>query len=81
MIEALSPVCRCTRRPGEDPRHRFEQALSACARVPRQRSARHQGFEAVLWNGVAVPVARRSGVDALAAATAKVLKDPRSRIS
>lgn len=36
-----------------------------------------KGFEAILWNGVAVPAGTpRPVVDALAAATAKVLKDP-----
>ena len=36
-----------------------------------------RGFEAVLWNGVAVPAGTpRAVIDALAAATAKVLKDP-----
>jgi tripartite-type tricarboxylate transporter receptor subunit TctC len=36
-----------------------------------------KGFEAVLWNGVAVPTGTpRPVIDALAAATAKVLKDP-----
>lgn len=36
-----------------------------------------RGFEAILWNGVAVPAGTpRPVVDALAAATAKVLKDP-----
>lgn len=36
-----------------------------------------KGFEAVLWNGVAAPTGTPAAiVDALAAATAKVLKDP-----
>jgi tripartite-type tricarboxylate transporter receptor subunit TctC len=36
-----------------------------------------KGFEAVLWNGVAVPMGTPAAVvDALAAANAKVLKDP-----
>jgi len=36
-----------------------------------------KGFEAVLWNGVAAPVGTPAAViDTLAAATAKVLKDP-----
>ena len=36
-----------------------------------------RGFEAILWNGVAVPTGTpRPVIDALAAATAKVLKDP-----
>ncbi|MEK7754674.1 MAG: tripartite tricarboxylate transporter substrate binding protein, partial [Acidobacteriota bacterium] len=36
-----------------------------------------KGFEAVLWNGVAVPTGTSAAVvDALAAANAKVLKDP-----
>jgi tripartite-type tricarboxylate transporter receptor subunit TctC len=36
-----------------------------------------KGFEAILWNGIAVPSGTpQTVVDVLAAATAKVLKDP-----